>query len=159
MIDDDGLNRTVRFSLDAGAIAPAQARRGDAGLDLATVKDEHVRGGAVGRFYTGISGVHLPEWAFALVHTRSSTRERWGLEIRTSVIDAGYRGPLFIGYRCVITPQNDPAGMGVVIPAGTRLAQLVIMRNELDALAVSIVDEVDTTTSERGANGFGSTGA
>jgi dUTPase len=67
------------------------------------------------------------------------------------VIDTGYRGPLFIGYKNV-------SGDEVHIPAGTKLAQLVLMSNVADAMNVQQVMMDKIAESERGTDGFGSTG-
>jgi deoxyuridine 5'-triphosphate nucleotidohydrolase len=152
--DSDGpaMINTVRFELEPGALLPSIAKVGDAGLDLATWGDGEgalIEAGERTRIYTGVKALHLPGWAFGLLHTRSSTRERWGLEVRSSVIDTLYRGPLYIGVHNV----SDRA---VVVPSGTRLAQLVLMQN--CAINVRIEQGVVDTRTERGCDGFGSSG-
>ena len=148
----------IRFQLKPGAVLPSLAHEGDAGYDLATYEDVLLTRGAVGRLDTGVAGVHLPAWAWGMVHTISSTRERWGLEIRTSVIDTGWRGPLFLGYKVVGRAGDGDRATTVRIPHGTRLGQLLLMVNcaaQTPVVQVALVDQ----GTERGVAGFGSSGA
>jgi dUTP pyrophosphatase len=150
-------NDRIRFQMREGALLPAKAHEDDAGFDLATWQETTVRMGDVGRLDTGVLGVHLPEWAWGFIHTRSSTREKWGLEIRSSVIDTGWRGPLYLGYR-VVGKAGMWLGEPFTIPAGTRLGQLVLMQNLAQLVEVERVTIVDTGGTRRGVNGFGSSG-
>lgn len=143
------MRNVIRFELELGAFLPSVAKVGDAGLDLATYSHEWVRPGERKRLYTGVKGVSLPVWAWGFIHTRSSTRERWGMEVRSSVIDTLYRGPLYIGVHN-ISPET------VKIPGGTRLAQLVLMVNY--AMDVEVEQGVVDKQTSRGQHGFGSSG-
>lgn len=134
----------IQFALKPGAQMPQQALDGDAGYDLATHHDTQTYAGEENRIPTGIH-VQLPPGYWGLIHTRSSTRKRWGLAVRTTVIDEGYRGELYIGYAA--TASN-------LIPGGTRLAQLIpIPRPAMVAIQRDRLD-----VHERGVAGYGSTG-
>ena len=65
----------------------------------------------------------------------------------TGIIDAGYRGNIMVA---VDNIDNEP----YTIEKGTRLFQ--ICRPTLEPITMDIVDEL--SNSERGSNGFGSTG-
>lgn len=64
------------------------------------------------------------------------------------LIDAGYRGELQV----LLVNHGDAV---VEVERGDRIAQLVIQRVE----AVELVEMEELPESERGAGGFGSTGA
>jgi dUTP pyrophosphatase len=63
------------------------------------------------------------------------------------IIDQGYRGPLFI--YC-----ENKTNVPVVIPDGSRIAQLIVTPIVQPALAQ--VEQLND--SDRGSNGFGSSG-
>jgi dUTP pyrophosphatase len=65
------------------------------------------------------------------------------------LIDAGYRGEVK-----VLLVNHDPAAP-VTLTRGERIAQLVIQRVE----RAEVVEVDELPPSERGAGGFGSTGA
>jgi dUTP pyrophosphatase len=63
------------------------------------------------------------------------------------LIDSGYRGEILVPLEAVLDRQ--------IVSPGERIAQLVIVK--LPQLPVEIVKELDET--ERGDNGFGSSGS
>ena len=63
------------------------------------------------------------------------------------VVDADYRGP-------VIVALHNDTDEAQKVPAGSRIAQLIIM--ECPKVSFDLVEELDDT--ERGDGGFGSTG-
>jgi len=96
---------------------------------------------------TGIA-VECPVGFWFDIRPRSSTLRKRGLYVHQGTIDNGYRGPIFVYVR------NDN-GHPVVIRAGERLAQMVFM-----PLVRPVLEERDELSpSDRGADGFGSTGA
>lgn len=126
---------------------PTRAYPGDAGFDL------HCKLGVPAVIYPGefreLSmglDVQPPDGCWLLVVGRSSTFQR-GLLVNSGVVDSGYRGKL------VIWVRNVSQGKVVVQP-GERLAQMIPMP-QLQTSAVR-VDSLDP--SERGSNGFGSSG-
>jgi dUTP pyrophosphatase len=66
------------------------------------------------------------------------------------VIDTGWRGPIFAG----VWNQTDE---NVYLRMGERIAQLVLFPNLASRYPMQRVEAL--TPSERGTNGFGSTGA
>lgn len=121
-----------------------------AGADLyaATVYDIEVLPGATVKIDTGLS-MAIPDGYFGAVYARSGLATKQGLRPANcvGVIDSDYRGPI------VVAIHND-TDIEQIIPAGTRIAQLVIM--ECPKVSFNEVDELDDT--ERGEGGFGSTG-
>lgn len=97
---------------------------------------------------TGIA-VALPEGYEAQIRARSGLSSKHGITMVNGVgtIDSDYRGEVGA---LVINLSNEP----FVIEPGMRIAQMVIARyDRADWQVVSSLDE-----TERGANGFGSTG-
>jgi dUTP pyrophosphatase len=102
------------------------------------------------RIKTGVR-VELPDDVFALVVPRSSTAKR-GIQVHLGTIDSGYRGEILVSASALRTWfDNDETPY---VQPGDRIAQLLF----LPALrpALEFVDELADT--ERGADGFGSTG-
>lgn len=136
------------FSLDPGAQAPTYATAGAAGMDLRTlveVRLEPLERKLVG---TGVR-VAVPPGYEAQVRPRSGLALRLGLGMVNSpgTIDSDYRGEIGL----IMINFGSTA---VEIPAGERLAQLVLARVARAELVQ--IEELDVT--ERGAGGFGSTG-
>ena len=99
---------------------------------------------------TGIA-VEIPAGRAGLVLPRSGLAARHGITLVNApgLIDAGYRGELR-----VLLLNTDPEE-GFEVSPGDRIAQLVLVRVESEA-----VEEVDELgASERGAQGFGSSGS
>jgi dUTP pyrophosphatase len=91
--------------------------------------------------------VHIPDGYWAMITGRSSTLRKKGLFIPLSIIDNGYRGPLFSGaFNLTSTP--------VVVDVGERVAQMILLPVTVPMTVVGIKLEV----SDRGNRGFGSTG-
>lgn len=130
-----------------------RAHEGDAGLDLEFAPADQMtrvlRVGETGAFETGIA-VQIPEGYAGFVLARSGNARKRGLTLANAVglIDAGYRGEVE-----VLLHNLGPDRQ--MISPGERIAQLVVMKIETPEL--ELVDELDE--SERGGNGFGSSGS
>ncbi|MDP9234661.1 MAG: dUTP diphosphatase [Actinomycetota bacterium] len=135
--------------LDAGALLPAYAKPGDAGLDLHAAEDVTLKPGERAAVGTGIA-IAIPEGFAGFVHARSGRALREGLALVNApgLIDSGYRGEIKV---VVVNLDNSDA---IEIRKGEKIAQLVIQRVEQAEL--DVVDEL--LPSPRGAGGFGSTG-
>lgn len=130
---------------------PAYATSGSAGMDLVAAIDDTVRLGPGERqlIPTGIS-IALPDGYEAQVRPRSGLALKHGLTVLNSpgTVDADYRGEISV---VLINHGREP----VVIERGQRIAQLVIA-----AVARAAWREVEALPeSDRGAGGYGSTGA
>ena len=126
---------------------PQYKTEGAAGADLISVESLTLTPGGTHKVSTGIS-VAIPEGYAGFVVSRSGLASK-GIVVANSpgIIDSDYRGEIGVLLR-----NTTPAP--VDIPAGTRVAQLLIMP-VIQARFV-IVDTLTTTV--RGSGGFGSTG-
>lgn len=135
--------------LDDGSIPPGYAHDDDAGADLTSTEDVEIE--PFGRALIG-TGVHLdlPDGKLAWVTPRSGLAVKRGLTVLNApgLVDTGYHGEVKV---CLI--NLDPDGV-VKIRRGDRIAQLVIQ--DYDHAHFEAVTE--TRSSDRGSNGFGSTG-
>lgn len=126
---------------------PSTAYPGDAGLDLAAAESVWIPPGQMGRVETGVA-VQLPAGYGAWFTGRSSMAGR-GLMVAMTLIDWGFRGPLFaMIYN--LTPHEQR------VDQGDRVAQLVPFRTDLHVMSVIEVDRLED--SVRGRNGLGSSG-
>lgn len=139
---------------------PAYA--GDCGLDLAISQDVAIPVGGTVNVPCGVR-IALPQGTFGWITGRSSTWSRLGLMVMPGIIDEGWRGELLVlmhrPYRRA--PEQDSNGSDLLaLPRGTRVAQLIVLPNLLRDLQVHFVSpETALPDSERGENGFGSSGS
>lgn len=135
------------------AIAPAFARQGDAGLDLSSTEKILIPARDHKFVGTGIR-IALPERHAGLVMSRSGLAAKSGIFVLNSpgLVDSGYRGELKVN----IANFSD---VDYLINVGDRIAQLVIQKFETPELYILSNEEFDALgETERGANGYGSTG-
>lgn len=135
----------MKIMLDPGAKAPIRATAGAAGLDLFSPVDVQIRAHGIGFIDTGVH-VQLAADEYGEIKGRSGLTRR-GLMVPTGTIDSDYTGGLGV------TLYNF-SGDDYHVHAGDRIAQLVVSPVRLPD--VEIVEALDGT--ERGENGFGSTG-
>ena len=136
--------------LDAALPIPAYARPGDAGLDL-TARTETVLSAGGGRALipTGVA-IALPGGYAGLVLPRSGLAAKHGVTCLNTpgLVDSGYRGELK-----VILVNTDPSE-DFLVERGSRIAQLVVV----SVPEVRLMEVESLPSSERGEQGFGSTG-
>lgn len=127
--------------------------KGSAAIDLYALPDRklyanYIFGGRYTEFKTGIA-IEVPEGFVGLIVPRSSTGSSGiNLANSTGVIDSDYRGEILL--RLISwSPTKE-----IVIKEPTRVAQLLIM--PVEQVDIEIVEELSET--DRGGNGFGSTG-
>ncbi|NMB66285.1 MAG: dUTP diphosphatase [Spirochaetes bacterium] len=140
----------VRFKkLSENAITPMKAYKGDACFDLyaswvaVNVAKEYIKYG------TGIA-IEIPEGYVGLVFPRSSiVNTPFILKNSVGVIDSGYRGEITVVFTNVKT--IDPLRG---YREGERIAQILIL--PIPEVELEEVDEL--SPSERGTNGYGSSG-
>ena len=145
--------RVPLHQLDEELAVPGYARAGDAGADLIARCDAVVaRAGGRALVPTGVS-VAIPPGHAGLVLPRSGLALRHGITCLNSpgLIDSGYRGEVQ-----VVLVNHDPEH-DYVITRGDRIAQLVLVR--VEQAAFELVPEDGLGEAERGAGGFGHTGA
>lgn len=171
--------------LNQNAIVPSYAKEGDSGIDLYTLKDTVIPAKSAVAVSTGIaleipfgyemqirprSGISLKGMLFTrdievlyvdrdksfrdvIVCDRIKPKKQMRKSfvvyptVRLGTIDSGYRGEIKI-----ITYNEED--FDILIPKHTKLAQGVFQ--QVPRAILKVVDEL--TSSERGNNGFGSTG-
>jgi dUTP pyrophosphatase len=128
---------------------PAYAREGDAGLDLLAAAPVTLAPGARQLVPTGLR-VAIPEGFAGLVLPRSGLALRTGVTVLNApgLIDSGYRGEVGV---LLVNHGSEP----VTVRRGERIAQLVIQ----PVARAMLVEVRGLEASQRGAGGFGSTGA
>ena len=132
------------------AILPRYATEGSAGADLYACLEEEITIASGDTFFvpSGVA-ISIPDGFVGLIFARSGLACKSGLAPanKVGVIDSDYRGE-------IIVALHNHSSNSVSIKSGERIAQLVIMPYYQAEFAE--VDELSST--ERGKNGFGSTG-
>lgn len=130
------------------------AKEGDVGMDLPCTLDGPefngvftIKPGERRLLPTGIR-IELPKGYWASIEARSST-SKMGLIVPKGVIDEGYRGEMFAQIMNVGTSA-------VTINDGDRIIQLIVHKRHIKDFEIVEVDSLNP--SERGEDGFGSTG-
>lgn len=138
----------INVMLDEGAIMPTRAHAEDAGMGLYTPEDFALLSFGVIDNYTVDTGVHMeiPEGYVGMLKSKSGLNVNRGV-ITEGVIDAGYTGSIKV--------KLYNLGKDIqYFQRGDKIAQLVIL--PIVTPAMKLVDKFAET--ERGDNGFGSTG-
>ena len=129
--------------LNEEAVIPSYANIGDAGMDLTAVSI--TRGDRYIQYNTGLA-VEIPAGYVGLLFPRSSiSKKDQMLANSVGVIDSGYRGEIGVRMR---------GSEGLIYEVGERVAQLIIVPYE--TMELEVVDAL--AESERGVDGYGSTG-
>ncbi len=124
---------------------PRYAHPGDAGLDLCAVGKHRVPPLGTVRIPTGIA-VAIPEGYQGEVRPRSGLSSK-GIHVILGTIDSGYRGEVEV-------VLFNSTGDFYTVRWGDRIAQLVIM----PVIQVDLTEAKELDETERGTDGFGSTG-
>lgn len=136
----------MKVKLDPGAYMPQRAHPTDAGLDLRSINGTFIPPYDSAVFDTGVH-IELPPGYYGKIESKS------GLNIFNSIVSCG--GVIDEGYTGSIRVKlYNLSGKKYQINAGDKIAQLIIQ--PYSAPTLELVDELDET--ERGDNGFGSTG-
>jgi dUTP pyrophosphatase len=145
----------IKIKLDEGAKLPSRAHETDAGLDLYTPIDVAVvrsrwtptEGITIGSA-TIDTGVHIeiPRGYTGFMKSKSGLNVKHGLTAE-GVIDAGYTGS-------IVVKLYNHTSISYEFKAGEKIAQLVLL--PIITPNLEVVDTLEDT--ERGSNGFGSSG-
>jgi dUTP pyrophosphatase len=148
-----GIVKTMNYNLkvkliNKDAILPFQANQGDAGLDLFASEEKLIKPGEAALISTGII-LELPQGTEAQVRPRSGLALKHSVTVLNSpgTIDEGYRGEIKI---ILINHGKED----FKIEKQMRIAQMVIA----PVARVNITQVEELSNSERGAEGFGSSG-
>ena len=135
----------MRIKLDDGAIMPTRAHAADAGLDLYSPVLVGIPPQSSVTIDTGVH-IELPENTVGMVKSKSGLNVKHGIQSE-GVIDVGYTGSIRV-------KLYNHSFERYVVYRGDKISQLVIL--PILTPDLELVDELDKT--ERGNNGFGSTG-
>lgn len=135
----------MRIKLDENAFMPVRAHKTDAGLDLMSPIDVRVPANGSVCISTGVH-IELPENTVGMVKSKSGLNVKHCITSE-GVIDVGYTG-------AIVVKLYNHGNMDYRVHRGDKISQLVIM--PIITPDLELVDELEET--ERGANGFGSTG-
>ena len=137
----------MKIILDVGAYLPTYAHDSDAGMDLRTPVAFIVP--AHGS-YTVDTGVHIqiPVGQVGFIKAKSGLNVKGGLTA-TGVVDSGFSGSI----RVKLYNHSDEDYM---FSRGDKITQLVLLYIAKPENGFEVVDHFEET--ERGNNGFGSTG-
>ena len=125
---------------------PFKAHRTDAGFDLCADEDSWVFAKERQTIKTGIS-FDMPDNMAGLIWPRSGLAVKKGMDVLAGVIDSGYRGEIMV---CLYNTSDED----VEIKRGDRIAQIIFQ--EVPEVGITVIDSLGS--SQRGSNGFGSTG-
>lgn len=135
----------VKIMLDPGAKMPVRAHDADAGIDIFARETKWIPPKGSALFDSGVH-IEIPPHYAGFLKSKSGLNVFHGITSE-GVIDAGYTGSI-----CVKLYNNR--FLPYRVKAGDKISQLVI-------LPVLLFDTVEVTSmqdTERGCNGFGSTG-
>lgn len=136
----------IKFKLLTNyAKAPERATTHSAGFDIYAPSSVDIPPGQSWLVGSGVSTA-IPEGWVGVINPRSSIASKKKVRVGARVIDADYRGEIFINL------HND-GDQVYEIRKGDRIAQLVVSPFMGDSIVV-----VDLDDTERGNGGFGSTG-
>ena len=159
--------------LSPTAITPTKAHTTDAGFDLYADEDVVLKYGDTAAIKTNIA-IELPEGYVADVRPRSGLTLNTGLRVHYGTVDSGYRDGIGIICENGSHVQNDENNKNriykvasgtlhhasiweqevIIIKQGQKIAQLVI----LPIPEITLQEVTELSDSDRGINGFGSTG-
>lgn len=136
----------MKIVLDKGAYEPVRGHSTDAGLDLRTPIEFTIRPHDSYVIDTGVH-IELPKGTYGQLFSKSGLNVKHSIVSLGGTVDEGYTGSI------VVKLYNE-SDKEYHFNAGDKVVQLVIM-NYLTP-DIEYVDRLDDT--ERGDNGFGSTG-
>ena len=135
----------MKVLLDKGAYMPERAHELDAGYDLRTPKDFTIYGATNITINTGVH-IEIPKGYVGFLKSKSGLNVKYDIT-GEGVIDAGYTGSI------VVKLYNNGRFMKQ-FNRGDKIIQLVIL--PIYTPELELTDSLGDT--ERGADGFGSTG-
>lgn len=135
----------MNIILDEGAIMPTRAHDTDAGIDLYSRIQQIIPAHGSAIFNTGVH-VELPKNTAGFIKSKSGLNIKYGITSE-GVIDVGYTGS-------IVVKLYNHSNEDYKVMQGDKITQLVIVNIVTPEL--TLVDNFEKT--ERGDNGFGSTG-
>lgn len=158
------MNLRVKIKRVKDVEMPKYAREFDAGFDLVAAEDTVIYPGGTKVIPTGLA-FEIPPGYELQVRPRSGISRKTFLRVVLGTVDSGFRGEVgvivsntsYIGNHITLGINDDSgiyANVKYEIKKGDRIAQGVIAPVE----TAHFVEVDELSDSERGQNGFGSTG-
>jgi dUTP pyrophosphatase len=136
----------IKVKLDNGAYMPTRAHGDDAGLDIYARDFDIVPARGSAFFDTGVH-IEIPRGYVGFIKSKSGLNVKYGVTSADGTIDAGYMGS--VGVKLYNNSTKD-----YTVRRGDKISQIVIL--PIVTPEPVEVDELEAT--ERGTDGFGSTG-
>lgn len=129
-------------------LVPTMGNPGDAGFDLRANEDAIIPARGRSSIHTGVS-IAIPNGFVGLVHPRSGLAAKHGITVLNApgTIDSGYRGEIVV----ILVNHSDE---DFTVNRLDRIAQLVFQ----EYATARFIRVAELPDSQRGSNGFGSTG-
>ena len=135
----------MKVMLDDGAYMPERAHEDDAGYDIKSPQDGYIPAHESRVVDSGVH-VQIPKGHVGFLKSKSGLNVKFGITSE-GVIDSGYTGSIVVK---LYNHSDFPYGF----KAGDKITQLVIL-----PILTPELEEVDSfPDTERGSNGFGSSG-
>lgn len=131
--------------LDENAVMPTRGYATDAGLDLYARETQIVPAKESAIFDTGVH-IELPQNTVGFLKSKSGLNTKHGITSE-GVIDVGYTGS-------IVVKLYNHSGYDYEVNKGDKISQLVIL--PILTPELELVESLEET--DRGNNGFGSTG-
>lgn len=150
-------NIDVKIFTKEGAKIPTRAHNDDYGYDIYAHKIEYDYNRDRYIVHTGIY-VEIPEGYAIHIYPRSSlSKTEFYIPNAPGIVDAGYRGEIFIVFKCRTDIYISKLRTSFPFKEGDRIAQMNIVKS-LNINFIEVKDETELSNTERGNDGYGSTG-
>lgn len=136
----------IRYMLEEGAFKPTKGHPADAGFDLYTPIEFKLKPGQSKIVDTGVHFFIKPGYV-GLILNKSGLAHKKNIESAVGVVDADYTGTIHVKIW-----NHSP--YHVKFAKGDKITQIVVL--PIPEVTLMMTEEIPET--ERGANGFGSTG-
>ena len=136
----------MNIYVEKGAYVPERVHKTDAGLDIKSRENRLIKAHRGALLHTGLH-VQLPHGTAGLLVSKSGLNVNHGIT-STGLIDEGYTGEILV-------KLYNNSDEHYQVHAGDKISQLVVIPVLYED--IHIMDSLDENT-ERGAQGFGSTG-
>ncbi|MGH0641396.1 dUTP diphosphatase [Bacillus cereus group sp. BfR-BA-01423] len=146
------MNLRVKIKRVKDVELPRYAKPGDSGFDLVAAEDTIIWPGETKVVQTGLA-FEIPPGYELQVRPRSGMTRNTKLRVVLGTVDSGYRGEVGV----LVDNTERPISLNMqahVIEKGTRIAQGVIA----PVITAHFEEADELSHSERGTNGYGSTG-
>jgi dUTP pyrophosphatase len=138
----------IKTYIESGAYVPQKAHTTDAGFDIRTPEEVVVEPRSSAIIDTGVH-MEIPEGYVGMLKSKSGLNVKSGI-LSEGVVDAGYVGSIVVK---LYNNSDKPK----YFEKGDKITQIVIM--PIPFIELEEVDNLgEFEASERGADGFGSTG-